>query len=245
MLTLTTFGGALDEPSLSPFCTKAMIVLSLSGREWRPKVAMDSRKAPFGTYPVLETPEGQIGDSNLMLDYLEAQGVDLFPGLDGPGRANAHAAIRMVEENLRYGMVYDRWVDEQSWRDFKPMVFGKLPAPLKMIIPGMVRGSIVKGLKWQGLGKFGPAERLSYMQADLAALTGMLEGHDWLLGDQPTTADAAILPVLSGIDRLLVDSGLRSAVRSNETLMAYVARGRETLYAPVQAALDAARAAKA
>lgn len=240
MLSLLAFPAALDEPSLSPFSTKAMILLTMSGQTWRPKWTTDPRAAPFGKLPALESPQGVIGDSDLILAWLEEQGADLFPGLDSRRRAMAHGIMRMAEENLRYGLMYDRWVDDAGWARFSRVVFAGMPAPLRLIVPGMVRKDIVRGLKWQGLGRFGRAERLSYFKADLAALTDLLWDAPWLFGDRPTAADASVLPVLSSIDRLQVDRGLRGALRENDTLMAYIKRGRETLYAPLSAVPSAA-----
>ncbi len=240
MLTLVSFPGALGEPSLSGFCTKAMICLDMAGQDWRPRFTVDPSKAPYGKLPVLETPEGPVADSNLILRWLEAQGADLFPGLDAAGRAQAHALIRMVEENLRYGMMYDRWVDPRGWAAFMPVVFGDMPAPLRLVIPGKVRKDIVKGLKWQGLGRMSEDARQACFDADLDALTDLLWGRHWVMGDTPTAADAAILPVLSGIDSGQADTGLRRSLRNRSTLMRYVERGRARLYAPLTASLCAA-----
>lgn len=240
MLVLHSFPSGLNEPSLSNFCTKAMILLSLSERPWHPHWTLDARAAPFGKLPALETPDGVIGDSNLMLDWLEAQGTRVFPGLDDRRRACARAVMRMAEENLRYGMMHDRWVDPDGWAAFEPIVFGDAPRMVRLLLPGLVRKGIVRGLKWQGLGRFGPVERLSYFRRDLDTLTDLLWQSRWLFGDHPTAADAAVLPILSGIDRLQVDTGLRGAVRENTVLMRYIERGRVTLY-PGLLAVDPSR----
>jgi glutathione S-transferase len=240
MLTLVSFPGALDEPSMSGFCTKAMICLDMAGQPWRPRFTVDSSKAPFGKLPCLETPQGPVADSNLILKWLEAKGAELFPGLDTAGRAQAHALIRMVEENLRYGMMYDRWADPEGWAAFMPIVFGNMPAPLRLVIPGKVRKDIVKGLKWQGLGRMSADARQACFDADLDALTDLLWERSWAVGSQPTAADAAIIPVLSGIDGNLVDTALRRSLRNRKTLMLYLERGRERLYQPLNASLSAA-----
>lgn len=233
MITLHSFPGALGEPSMSGFCTKAMILLEMSGKDWTVKFTVDSKVSPFGKLPLLETPEGRVADSNLLIGWLETRGADLFPGLSSVEKAQAHAVIRMAEENLRYGMMYDRWVDPEGWAAFMPVVFGDMPAPLRLIIPGKIRKGIVKGLQWQGLGRFGAAERMAYFEADLAALTDLLWSRDWLMGDKPTAADAAVLPILSGIEHAAHDTPLTLAVRRNKTLMRYVEQGRAQLYAPL------------
>ena len=236
MLILDSFPGAYGEPSMSGFCAKAMILLDMARQDWRPRFIVDTRAAPFGKLPVLHTPGSVVGDSNLMIPWLERQGADLFPGLDSAGRAQAHALIRLAEENLRYGMMHDRWADPEGWAAFAPVVFAGMPAPLRLVVPGRIRRGIVQGLRWQGLGRFGAAERQAYFDADLAALTDLLWGRDWLMGDAPTAADAAVLPVLSGIERLPTATALQRAVAGNPTLMRYVERGRDALYAPLSVA---------
>ncbi|WP_425101727.1 glutathione S-transferase family protein [Tropicibacter sp. S64] len=225
---------------MSGFCTKAMILLTMAGEDWQPRFTVDPSVSPTGKLPVLDAPEGRVVDSNLMIPWLEARSADLFAGLDSLGRAQAHAVIRMVEENLRYGMMYDRWVSPEGWAAFMPVVFGDMPAPLRLIIPGKIRKGIVNGLKWQGLGRFREAERMAYFEADLTALTDLLWGRTWLFGDRPSAADAAVLPILSGIEHCAVDTPLTLAVRRNKTLMRYVEQGREALYAPLLTARAAA-----
>lgn len=233
MLTLVSFPAGLNEPSLSNFCTKAMILLNMAEQDWHPKFAVTTKDAPYSKLPYVQTPQGTVGDSNALVTYLEGQGAELFSGLTAAQRGQAHAVMRMAEENLRYGMMFDRWADPAGWAAFMPVVFGDMPAPLKLIIPAQVRKPILKGLKWQGLGRFDAAERQAYFQADLDALAAVLEGRKWLFGDQPCAADASVLPVLSGCEGALIDSALRRSIRANSTLMAYIERGREALYGPL------------
>ncbi|WP_168797883.1 glutathione S-transferase family protein [Pacificoceanicola onchidii] len=234
MITLHSFPGALGEPSLSGFCTKAMILLNMSGETWAPHFAVSVEVSPFGKLPVAVATDEKVADSNLLIPWLEARGADLFPGLSSVERAQAHAVIRMAEENLRYGMMYDRWVDPEGWAAFMPMVFGDVPEEMRETVAEQVRGEIVNGLTWQGLGRFGPKERLAYFEADLGALTDMLWERTWLFGDQPTAADAAVLPILSGIEHALLDLPLTMAVRQNKTLIRYLEQGREALFGPLR-----------
>ncbi len=230
MLHLLTYRPGFDEPSLSPFCVKAMILLDLAGQDWRPEWTDMPPKQSYGKLPALRTPDGLIPDSAFILDWLQAQGVDLFPGMDSAARAKAHAVTRMVEENLRCGLVHDRWARDDGWRHLKPVVFGTLPAPLKPVVPAIVRRGVVGMLKKQGMGRYSEDHRLRSLGADLAALDDLLGDAPFFFGAQPTALDAAVLPVLSMLDRLPCDTGLRRLVRGHTRLMAYVQRGRARLY---------------
>lgn len=240
MLTLLTFAGSPNQPSLSNFCTKAMILLNMAQEDWQPRIARDMTETVFGKLPTLITEDGKVGDSNLLIPWLEARGADLFPGLTLAQRGQAHAVIRMVEENLRYGMMYDRWVDPDGWAAFCPVAFADMPENLRSTLPEQFRAKISDGFQWQGLGRFGPQERLAYFQSDLDALTALLQDGPFLFGDRPCAADAATLPVLSGIETLQIDSGLRQAVRTNPTLMRYIDHGRQALFAPLATSTGAA-----
>ncbi|WP_447257643.1 glutathione S-transferase family protein [Mameliella sp. RP-9] len=231
MLQLMTFPPGLDEPSHSPFCAKAMILLQLAGVDWEPDWHPDPRKAPLGKLPALRTPDGIVPDSTLILRWLTGQGADLFPGLGLEERAQAHVLMRMVEDTLRQGLVHDRWARDDCWAVMGPVFFATVPAPLRGIVSGIMRGRVVKGLKGHGIARFSEGDRLTQMGADLDSLTVQLGEKDWLFGDQPTAADASTLPVLSMIDHLPVRTRLRDNLRGRDNLMGYVARGRERLYA--------------
>lgn len=230
MLKLMTFPAGFGEPSLSPFCVKAMILLDLSGQAWEPEWLMMPPSIGYGKLPILRTPDGPVPDSNFILAWLETQGADLFPGLDAGQRAQAHAIIRMVEEHLRLFLVNDRWVRDDGWAVLEPAVFGAMPRPLRLVVPGLARKGIRKTLQSQGIGKFSDAHAAQAAAADLDVLQQRLGEGPWLFGSRPSAVDAAALPVLSALDKLPGDTPARHALRERGSLMAYVTRGRAQLY---------------
>ena len=233
MLTLLTFPASLGEPSLSPFCTKAMCLLQMAGLDWKPELTFDLAAMPLGKLPVLKTDDGLIPDSNLMADWLEAQGVDLYPGRDAEGRAKAHLALRLAEEHLRLRLVHDRWVDEAGWQAFMPIVFAEVPEGKREAVAQGARDAVRAGLHWQGIARFSDADRQAYLAADLTALSALVGGHTFLFGETPCLADASVLAILSGIDHLPADTRLRRALRADGRLMDYIERGRAALYTPL------------
>ncbi|MFW2544320.1 glutathione S-transferase family protein [Primorskyibacter sp. 2E107] len=240
MLELMTFRPEQNEPSSSPFCTKAMICLTLAGQTWQPDFDPDFGAIPIGKLPVLKAGDALIPDSNRIIAWLEAQGADLFPGLDARGRAQAHAIMRMVEENLRLGLVHDRWIDEDVWPIVKDRFFGIVPEAARDEVADGIREQIQGWLNGHGVTRCSKADRMTYFAPDLAALTALLEGQDWLNGDQPGAVDASALPVLSALETLPVETDLCRAIRNNATLMAYLRRGRSTLFQPLLNAVSAA-----
>ncbi len=239
MLRLLTFPSGFDEPSLSPFCVKAMILLDLAGQAWQPEWTPMPPRETYGKLPALRTPDGLIPDSHFIQDWLVAQGADLFPGLSAREVALAHAVMRMAEENLRLGLLHDRWLRDDCWPHLERVAFAGMPAPLRLIVSGMVRGGIRKMLKKQGMASYSEDHRLRILGADLDALETLLGNSPWLFGAMPTAADAAVLPVVSMLENLPCDTPLRRRVRERKNLMAYVARGRAQLY-PAAPTLTAA-----
>lgn len=228
MLTLISLPPALGEPSNSPFCVKAMILLEMSGLDWQPRF-LRIPEGPYGKLPVLETPQGAVPDSALIQTWLEAQGADVFPGFDGAARGMAHAVMRLAEDSLRLQLVHDRWLDARVWPQFFPHVFKDMPDGLE----AKVQESQRQGMTWQGIARYSEEDRCTLAEMDLDALVSVLGEGPWLFGARPSAADASVLPVLSMVDRLPGETALRRALRARQSLMDYVARGRETLYAPL------------
>jgi len=231
MLTLLSFPPGLDEPSLSPFCTKAMLLLEMSGQAWRPQWVVNPAAMPMGKLPVLDHGRGRVPDSNLILAWLLRQGAVLWP--EGVAKAQAHAVMRMSENHLYFGVVHDRWMRPECWAVIKPVFFGAVPALVRPVLAGIARRGVARQLGGQGTAAFTDPDRLAYMRADLDALSETLGDRPWMMGEQPSPVDASVLPLLSTLDRLPADTPLRSALRRDARLMRYVARGRETLYAPL------------
>ncbi|MCK0151679.1 glutathione S-transferase family protein [Marivita sp. S6314] len=230
MLTLITFPDGFDEPSLSPFCVKAMIQLDMAGVDWRPEYTGTPGDGPLGRLPALRTPEGVIPESGFIQTYLEGQGAVFHMGLSSVARVRAHALVRMIEEHLRLGIAHDRWLVDACWEKMKPVAFASVPAPIRPAVATMARRQVRSGLKSQGFARMTEAQRMACFQPDLDCLTDHLWDTPYLLGDHPTAPDTIAVPVLSMLAGLPASTALRETVRRNATLMAYIDRGRAALY---------------
>lgn len=239
MLTLITFPGGFGQPSHSPFCVKAMGLLRLAGQEWRPNYVTNPSKMPLGRLPVLKTQNRLIPDSYFIQEWLESRGADFYPGLNARDRARGHALIRMTEENLRLGLVHERWLNDDCWEIMRESFFAEVPRMLRKPVSNAIRKKARVGLLAHGIAQFSEADRQSRLQQDLEAISAQLAGKQFMFGGMATAADAAIVPVLDGLRGLPVETGVRSLVRAMPDLMEYVDRGRAALY-PVSGEMRAA-----
>lgn len=230
MLKLITFPASFDEPSHSPFCVKAMILLQMSGQTWRREDIANPSGMPHGKLPVLRNGETLIPDSEFIQAWLTDQSAEFFPDCTDAQRAVGHAAIRMVEENLRLALVHDRWLDTHNWPQVWPVFFAEVPRPIRGLIAGKARKSVTANLIGNGFARMTLDQRLKKANSDLSALGDLIGTGDFILGDTPTAADAAVLPVLSMIDRLPVATELTNLLRSKDWAVNYIRRGRARLY---------------
>lgn len=227
MMQLQTFGPAFGQPDASPFCVKAMCFLRISGVEWQPEPNPDTRKAPYQKLPVLIDGSQTIADSDNIRQHLEnTTGTDFNAGLNDAQRAHSRALIRMVEEHLYFGLLYDRWMVEESWLQVKSHFFSDMPAPMRWLIPGVVRRSVVGSLKGQGMGRLEYPRMLERVQKDIAAIKDTIAEQAFLFGDKPTAADVSVASVLASIAATPVDTELKQCVATDSQLQAYIERGR-------------------
>ncbi|AHD09040.1 glutathione S-transferase family protein [Phaeobacter gallaeciensis] len=230
MLTLITFPPSFSEPSHSPFCAKAMILLQMSGQTWEREDLANPSAMPHGRLPVLRAKGQLIPDSEFIQGWLTTQGADFFPDCTDEQKAIGHSVIKMVEETLRNALIHDRWLDDQNWAYIGPLFFDDVPRPIRKLIAGIVRRSVRAGLKSNGFARMSLEQRLQKVENDLNALGQIKGASPFILGDAPTAVDAAVLPVLSMIDRLPVETALTRVVRSKDWVGPYLQRGRSTLY---------------
>lgn len=230
MLTLISFPGGFDQPSHSPFCTKAMCLLEMSGFDWTPEFITNPTRMPLSRLPVLKLNDRLIPDSHHIQDYLENRGADLFPGLTANDKAQAHFVIRTVEENLRMGLVHDRWLHDDCWSIVREAFFDEVPRLIRRPVTNGIRRKVRAALLSHGIAQFSEKDRLARLGRDLDALSRHLGGKRFLFGDLPCAADAAAVPVLDMLRTLPAKTPLRTMVRSRSDLMDYVTRGRAAIY---------------
>lgn len=231
MMILRSFAPAFGAPSPSPFCVKAMCLLTMAGVTWRPDFTADVRKAPHQKLPVLVDGAHTVPDSDAIERHLrDIHGFDFDAGLDAPARGTAHAVKRMAEEHLYFALVYDRWMLDENWAILRREYFEDMPWPQRIFVPGLARKEIIRNTKGQGIGRMSYDEMLIRAKADLEALTVTLGDKPYLFAAHPVAADAAIAPLLASLATGEVETPLLCMVRDATPLMGYVSRVKAAIY---------------
>lgn len=231
MISLTLFPGAFNEPSASPFCMKAWCLLKASGLPFDLKVTADPRQSPKGKFPVIELDGTVIADSEQICTHIEAiSGKDFNQGLSDRERATSQAIIRMVEEHLYFGILMDRWGEDDNWAHVRQAFFSGFPWFLRVIIPGIARKQTLQALHGQGMGRHSADERFDRVRRDVVALRDLLGDKPYLFGDQPTAADYSVVPMLRAAIVTPVEKPLGQFIKYDPGLTAYVTRGTDRLY---------------
>ena len=225
MLSLIIYNPAFGQPSGSPFCTKALCLLQMSGVKWKPEFSNDPRSAPMAKFPVLRSGETLIADSGIIQKFLEEKhNADFGSWLSKEQHATGHALVRMAEEHLYFHIVNDRWGRDEVWKKTMPVYFGDMPALLRLFVPASLRKQVKSGLNFLGISRFSEKMLKDRLEQDLAAISDILADKDFLFGEKACFADAAIVPQLAAIAATPGDTQASKAIKSNKNLYEYIGR---------------------
>ncbi len=222
MLVLKVFPSAIGLKSPSPFSTKAIALMEMSGLDYTLQSA-DPRKMPNKKLPVLIDGSKQIPDSSHIQSYLAQQyHIDFDPGLDQAQLAISQAFRRLIEDHLYWVLVYSRWIDNGDLtRDF---FFKSIPNPIRKLVFKMIVKQVRSALFHHGMGRHTPADIYAFGAADLKALSTHLKDKAFFFGDDPTSIDASLYGILSNIMVPPLESPLKSAALALENLSDYCRR---------------------
>lgn len=231
--TLLVFQPAPGQPSASPFSTKAMILLEMAGLAYETRIG-NPTKAPKRKLPVLIDDGQTIPDSNFIRRHIETRyGTDFDAGLDVRERAVALAMIALAEDRLYFVGLAERWLYPENRPALVEMMKGSgVPAPIAGPVTRMVTRSIRKSLEGQGHGRHSREEGLAIGRGAIDAFAAQLGHRPFLMGDEPTGADAAVYPMLSGNLAPSFETDLKGMVRAHANLVAYTERMAERFALP-------------
>jgi Glutathione S-transferase N-terminal domain len=129
MIKLHGCSPAWSLPDCSPFVTKIDCYLRMTGLQYELihwQSLSDIERAPNGKIPWIEDGAKKIADSGFIISYLQETYGDRLEedSLSPSDRAVALSMRRMVEEHLYWAAFFDRWIDDDIWSSYKPILFG-------------------------------------------------------------------------------------------------------------------------
>jgi glutathione S-transferase len=231
IIVLHQFSRSFGLPSASPFCMKLETYLRMA--ELPHELVFEDRldKAPKKKIPYIEHEGQKIGDSNLVIEYLQKKyGDRTDTHLSPADRAVSLAMRRMIDENLYWALVYGRWVDEKNWPITRSVYFGKLPPVVKQILPRVLRKRTIRSMTGHGMAKHTKDEVYEIGCRDIQALSDFLGDKEFFMGDQPTILDAAAHATIANLIKVPMDSPLRTKATELANLVSFSDRMTAKFY---------------
>ncbi len=213
-------GRAWGSPHMSPFCAKLETYLRMTDTPHQVKAA-NFQKAPKGKIPYVSLDGQMMGDSQLIIDRLEAAAANpLDADLSGEEAAIGRAVRRMLEEGTYFTGVYLRWATDEGFLHTRSEISKVLPAPARLLLP-LIRRKASKTVVSQGTGRHSFEEICALAVADFAACSEILGDKPFLLGDEPHVCDASLYSFLEGVLRFPNDTPVKAAIGKDKRLVAY------------------------
>ncbi len=232
MLTLHGFGPNFNLVDASPFVIKVDCYLRMANIEYKLDNSPGNLKdSPTGKLPYIIEDNEMIADSQSIIAHLiEKYGDMLDVTLTASQKAESYLITKSLDENLYFGLVYSRWLCDDTWPTVKHKFFGSLPPVLRTLVPALVRKSVVKTLKGQGITRHSHDEIIDICRQSFQALSDRLEGKTYAYGSEPSTLDAACFGHLAGFVVSDLDNPFNRLARTFPVLVDYCRNIQHSYY---------------
>ena len=131
---------------------------------------------------------------------------------------------RIVEQSLFFVMVYSRWLDPVGMAEMRRVFLDRLPFPVRLIAPIMIKRKLARQLDAQGYGRRGRDGIYAQGIDDLKALALILGDKTFILGDRPSSVDAVLYGFLVNLIRPSIETPLKQAAQSLPVFQSYLER---------------------
>jgi len=210
----------------APFPLKLETWLRMAKVPYELVVENDPSKGPKGKSPWIEWGDVRMGDSTLIIELVrERLGIDLDAQLTARQRALAMATTRMLEEHYHQCFEHQLFFGRGGPARMQEFA-SSLPAPLRWIVPPIMKRAFAKQLHARGMGRHSDEVIVAQGSADLDALSELLGDQPYFLGDEPSSVDACIFGFLGVSLYVSGDNPLYNYGASIDNLMRYCERMR-------------------
>jgi glutathione S-transferase len=218
MITLFSYPGLYGLEDNNPYGLKVFAFLKLCGLRFEHRHIVDTKSAPRGQLPYVTDDEESIGDSDAIIAYLKQQyGLDIDHALT-PTQHDQDFLIRRALDDLYWVMSYSRWSDPRFWPVFKN-AFLSAHAGVTADSLDAARLYNFERYRYQGIGRFEPAEVYARGIADLTVISNLLGDNEFLFGAQPASIDASVYGFVANIFFYNIDTPLKQFVLTRPDLV--------------------------
>ena len=231
-IKLFQFPPALGLPNASPFCMKLETYLRMARLPFENVYTLNLRRAPKGKLPFIDDGGTVVADSNLAIAHLKSRyGDPLDGGLSPAERAISLAMRRLIEENLYWAMIYARWIEDAGFSMTRAAFFGRMPAPSRWFVPKLARRGVRRELWGHGMGRHSPDQIYAIGKADLGALAEFLGAKAFMMGERPSSLDAAAYATFANILWVPQETPLKAHLAGCPQVSSYCERMKARYYA--------------
>ncbi len=226
-------------PDLSPFCTKLLTWLRMSGIPYESRTG-DVDKVPTRKLPVAEIDGRLIPDSSRIIAHLQQHDARALRDehLDLREQASAAALQAMMETKMYFCTLYLRFCTDADFAKYKPILidYGRRRVPdwqkplVPIIAPLLLRQARrkIRFQAWaQGTGRWTLDEIHNTAIEGWTALSNYLGERPYLMGDRPSSIDATGFAWIHTLTQQPMGGMIAEHVRRDARLMAYHDRMRE------------------
>lgn len=196
----------LHQYHLSPFNEKIQRMLNHKGIPFEERYwTLGERKKvralnPTGKLPALQNGERVVCDSTDVAHYIEQHFPQkpLIPS-DPRLRAQVHVLEDWADESLYFYEMHLRFTTPGNRERNIPRMVEHEGAFLRWLLAKVVPGGIVRITGSQGIGRKSIEQLLVDVERHITAVDGLLDGTDWLVGNQLSLADLAVYAMFQAL----------------------------------------------
>lgn len=225
MIELHQFPRSWGIPNPSQFCVKIETYLRLAKIPYK-IVNSIPFQAPLGKLPFIVDGELKIGDSRLIIQYLQSHhGNTLDEWLTPVEKGTAIAFQRLLEEHLYWVGMLTRWDDsDANWRVNQQAIFGWLPPVVRDLGAIYYRRRIKGQILGHGIGRLSKEAAFALGREDLEALSEFLADKPYFMGVRPCSLDASAYGILVNTLACPIESPVKDYALTRTNLVQYCQR---------------------
>jgi len=231
-IRLFAFGSGWGVPfdTAAPFPLKLDAWLRMAGIPFEFVIANDPNKGPKGKSPWIEHGDVRMGDSSLIIEYLEQIfDIDLDAHLNDEQRALAVVTQRMLEEHYHQCFEHQLFFGKGGEERLQELA-NTMPIPVRWLLPTVLKRTFTTQLYARGMGRHSEDIIIAQGKSDLDALSEILGEQAYFFGDKPSSIDACVFGFIGVSLYVEGDNPLYQYGASIENLMRYCERMRARYY---------------